>query len=477
MPRRASIRVLFWFFRVVSVIGAVPLVGAACRAADSTKHEADALAPTRQAPLASSPSSPPAPVPSPPDASAPPGASPNLLDIVPARMAVSSTVVNPHDFPEHLVDGRMDTAWNSKTGDLVGGSISFRVPSDAHVDRIEMTVGFDRVKGKVDLFTANHRITKVEVSRDKTPLRIVSLDPDNRGLQIIAIDGPGGDYEVKVLATKPGTNKAWRELTVSELRVVGTPGREQRSVDDPLRVSIGSLDAEPPDLSFETRDAALPGVYKDVAALCAAWERAQVANAAERKSLVDRARDSHLTVGAPSCREEAFAPAFRGDATYKSARAVRISDGVSQGHALVVELARGFALSGISWSWNDPFDPGCPSIVRDQEIGELRVENGHFVAAVDGERVTYVTPTSETDDGSRDARVRGAAWCKDDGKELACRFYSPSMKPPLGSKVQPARSSRQRRPWSELPWIGMVPFAISADGMLHVLGKGLPAAP
>ena len=44
------------------------------------------------------------------------GSAPNLLDVVPAKLAVSSTVANPRDFPEHLVDGRADTAWLRAVG-------------------------------------------------------------------------------------------------------------------------------------------------------------------------------------------------------------------------------------------------------------------------------------------------------------------------------------------------------------------------
>src|SRR5689334_7769770 len=47
----------------------------------------------------------------------------DLLHHTAAAIAVSSNVDNPHDFPEHLVDGKRDTAWNGRTGDLVGAWI------------------------------------------------------------------------------------------------------------------------------------------------------------------------------------------------------------------------------------------------------------------------------------------------------------------------------------------------------------------
>ncbi len=73
---------------------------------------------------------------------------------------------NRKDFPEHLVDGKAETAWNSKTGDL-NGFIAFRAPAATRVKRIELTAGFDKVSPTAgDLFTKNHRITNVRLTRE-----------------------------------------------------------------------------------------------------------------------------------------------------------------------------------------------------------------------------------------------------------------------------------------------------------------------
>src|SRR5262245_35308962 len=80
-----------------------------------------------------------------PAASGPSVATPaevELLHAVPAVVAVSSTVANQNDKPEHLVDGRLETAWNSRTGDLVGGWIAFRLPRDVTVKKIKLTAGY-----------------------------------------------------------------------------------------------------------------------------------------------------------------------------------------------------------------------------------------------------------------------------------------------------------------------------------------------
>src|SRR5689334_6712266 len=66
----------------------------------------------------------------------------NLLAVIPVTMAVSSVVANPKISAYDLVDGSLDTAWNSKTGQLVGAWIAFRMPPSTHVDAVELTVGF-----------------------------------------------------------------------------------------------------------------------------------------------------------------------------------------------------------------------------------------------------------------------------------------------------------------------------------------------
>ncbi len=117
----------------------------------------------------------------------------DLLHTVDCTVAVSSKVDNPRDSPEHLVDGKNETAWNGRTGDL-RGSISFRVPKGARVLRVEITAGFDKVNAEGDLFTMNHRITKVRLEREGKLVKEASLDPTRRDLQPIDVDEAGGDF-------------------------------------------------------------------------------------------------------------------------------------------------------------------------------------------------------------------------------------------------------------------------------------------
>jgi len=170
-----------------------------------------------------------------------------LLHATEAKVAVSSVVANSAIFPTDLVDGKLSTAWNSRTGDLAGAWLAVRVPGGAHVTRIRMTAGFATVRGGEDWFTMNHRIKLVRVVRTQIDRELgkYALDPDNRGLQDIPIDGPGGDFKIEILDVIPGTKKTWREICVSELQVWGTLPEDTPPRQAPPPVAVGSLDAAP----------------------------------------------------------------------------------------------------------------------------------------------------------------------------------------------------------------------------------------
>ena len=101
----------------------------------------------------------------PPDAPPPPpiptGPLVELLHHTKAVVAVSSTGLNPKIQPEQLVDGKLATAWNSRTGDLAGAWIAFRVPADSHVTQVKLTAGFVAKGPEGDYFTLNHRVHRI----------------------------------------------------------------------------------------------------------------------------------------------------------------------------------------------------------------------------------------------------------------------------------------------------------------------------
>jgi hypothetical protein len=68
-----------------------------------------------------------------------------------------------------------------------------------------------------------------------------------RALQTLPVTGEGAIYRILVKATVPGTRRGWRELVVSELRVMGDSGRELRAQQESLQVAIGGLDNASPE--------------------------------------------------------------------------------------------------------------------------------------------------------------------------------------------------------------------------------------
>ena len=282
----------------------------------------------------------------------------DLLHSVECTVAVSSKVDNPKDFPEHLVDGKNETAWNGRTGDLEGW-IAFRVPSVARVKRVELTVGFVKVGAdKRDLFTMNHRIEKVRLSRAGTLVKEVTLDPDNREMQGFDVDEAGGDFELKVLSTKPGTEKTWRELTVSEFRVLGIANGAPENPSHPPNIAIGGLDGVVPRPAVE--GAPPPGPFANVAELCAAWDKAMAAPI--KKAFPPMRYPGEIAP--PHCvpitelKAATYAPSLA-KGPFKGGQFVRVNDPTFQKARLVLETDKGVSLTPIVlWSrYLD--DPGC----------------------------------------------------------------------------------------------------------------------
>ncbi len=149
------------------------------------------------------------------------GGAVELLHAVPATVRVSSRVNNPKILPEHIVDRSFDTAWNSRTGDLVGAWVEVSV-DDAQIEQVKLTVGHTgHGKKGEDYFTMNPRIAEVSVTDDGKPLGTFPMDVDNRGLQTIA-EKPAGTLRITVTKIVSGSKKNWREIAISELEVWGT---------------------------------------------------------------------------------------------------------------------------------------------------------------------------------------------------------------------------------------------------------------
>ena len=146
-----------------------------------------------------------------------------LLHSYLAFVEVSSHVRNKTIKPEHLVDGDLQTAWNSVTGELVGAWLEINA-SGMQIDEVRLTVGHTGKgpKGE-DYWVMNPRIEKVAVLDGPKVVATVALDPDNRGLQSVKLPAPLSKVRLRVEEVVMGTKKTWREVCVSELEAWGMP--------------------------------------------------------------------------------------------------------------------------------------------------------------------------------------------------------------------------------------------------------------
>ncbi len=152
----------------------------------------------------------------------------DLLRVTEATVTVSSVVANATDRPANLVDGDLATAWSSVTGEMERTWILVHLPRSARVRGIELTAGYTRASATRDLFTSNVRISRVRVLHDGAVIGEFAVDPGSRALQRIAVQGDGGDWRIETVGLVPGSERGWREVSVSELRVIGAPGSDGR---------------------------------------------------------------------------------------------------------------------------------------------------------------------------------------------------------------------------------------------------------
>lgn len=196
----------------------------------------------------------------------------DLLHAVATDVAVSSAYHDQASQADHLVDGDLATAWNSRTDDLVGAWIDVCVPADAEVTSLELTPGFVSSNEARDLFTSNHRVARVRVLREGVELGVFSLDTSVHDLVSVPVSGPGGTYRIEVAEVLPGSRTDWRETCVSELRVMGrapemTPG---------ARLPHTAVGALPPPRSLVTERVAIDAAHaRDTAWLVTSWSALQ----------------------------------------------------------------------------------------------------------------------------------------------------------------------------------------------------------
>ncbi len=395
----------------------------------------------------------------------------NLLGIVPAKIAVSSAVRNPRDFPEHLVDGDPYTAWNSQTADLEGAWIAFRVPADAQVDAIELTAGYVRMKGTEDLFTMNHRIRRVEVLHNGKLLKIAELDVQSRALQRVPVNADGGDFKVVVRETLPGSEARWREVVVSEFRVLGQPGAERRAATDRLRVSVGSLDATSPapmgseiDLESDAIAPELRHEYRSIEEFCKeflVWAKSHAAaEIAEFQQWSDAS-----PVHEPLCQEVPVSELKNAAPPWMGAKGVRLAWAFHDATRLLAVTLKGLRPTPIYFDDHYGNPMGCPPVWSRERLDRLRVESGWLIATIDG-----TGPSTYDKEGLLVSRAyqRGVAMCHLAGSGLRCLELNPQYERSLATKTLRSAGNRDPSP-DAVPWERVEEFHVDESGKISRL--------
>jgi hypothetical protein len=191
------------------------------------------------------PSPTPAPGPAPTAIDAPaaidagPQADVDLLHAIPSKIRVSSTVANPKILPSHIADFDEKTAWNSKTGELVGAWVEITLGDGAEAHELRLTAGFTATgpKGE-DWFTMNPRIKKLTVTADNKVVGTFTLDIANRGLQAFPVKAENR-VSVEIAEIVPGSKKTWREASISEIELWGRPPAGWKEPKPALMPSVG----------------------------------------------------------------------------------------------------------------------------------------------------------------------------------------------------------------------------------------------
>lgn len=266
----------------------------------------------------------------------------DLLQSVPTQVAVSSVYRNNSGQIAQLADGLLDTAWNSRTDELVGAWIDVRVPQDATVTSIELTAGFAReaTGTGTDLFTGNQRIARVRVLHDGAEVGSYPLDAESRALQTLPVSAAGGVYRVEVAAVLAGSRRDWREICVSELRVMGrAPGA--RAGGGFPRFSVGALPEPSPSRAAADREAVARELRQQVDRFAREW-------AAYDRDLMY----TQLNTGEPEIEPEEAAT-FRRTRRQLFGRLAQLVEPVDE--AAAVPLRRAAALDPRAEERSEPF--------------------------------------------------------------------------------------------------------------------------
>jgi hypothetical protein len=313
----------------------------------------------------------------------------------------------------------------------------------------------------------NHRIKRVDLLRNGALLRTADLDVGSRALQRLVIGTAGGEFQVVVRETVPGTEASWREVVVSELRVLGTPGKERRAPTDRLFVSVGSLDAAAPEATGTALEhlhmpAALLRPHASLEALCATFRALAPARAAAEIAEYQQWNDA-APVGAVACEEKALPPVEGASAPWTGAKGVRLAYAYTDAVFVVGVTAEGVRLTPIRFEDRYGNGMGCGPVWTRDHVDRVRFENGWLVTTIDGAGPAIYDDRQGTQQRGV-AYQRGAAMCRFDGKrELSCLEWNPQYVESFAYKVIPDTAGAKDA-GAHIPWEREATFRVDEKG-------------
>lgn len=177
-------------------------------------------------------------------------------------------------------------------------------------------------------------------------------------------------------------------LLVSSIPVLSCGGTSALPFE---AVATPAVTAEPPaevasaeeDAVVEKESSLPAGTFRDLHALCA-QQMNDVGPSIEkaRRDMAERSTEEEIIKVVPAC--DVDDEAMHGvrvslAAPYLDAKAVTYETGAATQTSIVMKTSEGWANVGTPIVKSDHDDPGCPSILRDAGLVEIRVTGGHLV--------------------------------------------------------------------------------------------------
>lgn len=309
----------------------------------------------------------------------------DLLHAVATELAVSSAYRDQRAQVDRLVDGDPATAWNSRTGDLVGAWIEVRLPADVQVSAIGIVPGFARPGGATDLFTGNHRVARIRVLREGTEVGTFAVEHARPEMVRVPVSGAGGVWRIELAELTPGTRSDWREACVSELQILGRAASSAPGARTP-RTAVGTL-PDPPAAAVVDPAALERAHRRDASWIGGAWRELDA-------TYVDYAGSS----GEPTPED----PAVQRDIDQRRAALLRrvttLVEPIDPARADALRMAGQRRLTGPAWQWVgtirgdlDAIDAALSAVAERLATDEARCRSARASAELRLVRVAGIT--------------------------------------------------------------------------------------